>query len=263
MPIDWMRTADYNAMSEVGAQRIAAAVEARLAAGGPMLLGLATGNTMLTLYRRLAEILNAHGTRLDQLHTFNLDEYVGADGRWVPVDHPLSYRAYMEANLFSRFARRLGMNPAHVHFPDPVDPAGFDEQIRALGGLDLQLLGIGFNGHIAFNEPIAAQEISVEAFAALPTRVVDLTPLTIATNARLTAGGDPTCVPRQAVSMGMRPILAAREILLLACFAEQTEPLTRMRRGRPTPELPASYLLDHPRAAVIYAGDKVKLEEER
>jgi glucosamine-6-phosphate deaminase len=259
MPIDWIRTADYDAMSEAAASRIAAAIEQRLAAGRPMLLGLATGNTMLTLYRLLAETLNERGTRLEQLHTFNLDEYVDADGRWVPVDHPLSYRAYMEQNLFSRFDPRLGLTPDHIHFPDPVDPAGFDAEIRRLGGLDLQLLGIGFNGHIAFNEPIAEREITVQAFAALPTRVVDLKPLTIETNARLTAGGDRTKVPRQAVSMGMQPILAAREILLLACFAEQTEPLTRMRHGRPTPELPASYLLDHPRATVIYAGDKVSL----
>ena len=263
MPIDWIRTADYDAMSELAAARIAAAVQRRLAEGRSMLLGLATGNTMLTLYRRLAEILNDHQADLAQLHTFNLDEYVGADGCWVPVDHPLSYRAYMDENLFRRFDRQRRMNPDHIHFPDPVDAAGFDRQIEQLGGLDLQLLGIGFNGHIAFNEPISEREISAAAFAGLPTRVVDLKELTIETNARLTAGGDRTRVPRQAVSMGMRPILAAREILLLACFAEQCEPLERIRRGRPTPELPASFLLDHPRAAIIYAGDKVRLEESR
>ena len=125
------------------------------------------------------------------------------------------------------------MNRDHIHFPDPACPAELDELIERLGGLDLQLLGIGFNGHIAFNEPMSEAEIGVEAFAALPTRVVDLTELTIETNARLTAGGDRTQVPRQAVTMGMRPILAAREILLLACFPEQQEPLSRMH-ARPS-----------------------------
>lgn len=263
MAIQWIRTADYDAMSEAAAARIVAAIERRVAAGGPMRLGLATGNTMLTVYRRMAEMLNARGTDLSGLHTFNLDEYVGRDGRWVPVEHPLSYRAYMEQNLFGRFDRRLGMKPENIHFPDPVDPAGFDARIEQLGGLDLQLLGIGFNGHIAFNEPIAESEITAQAFAALPTRVVDLKELTIETNARLTAGGDRTRVPCQAVSMGMRPILAAREILLLACFGEQVEPLERIRRGRATPELPASFLLTHGNSTVIYAGDKVALEEGR
>ena len=120
---------------------------------------------------------------------------------------------------------------------------------------------IGFNGHIAFNEPIAESVISVEDFAALPTRTVDLAELTIETNARLTAGGDRSQVPRQAVSMGMRPILAAREILLLACFPEQQEPLSRIRHGRATPEIPASYLLDHPQSTIIYTGDQICLGE--
>jgi glucosamine-6-phosphate deaminase len=262
MAIDWIRVNDYAAMSEAGASRIAAAVESRLRQGRPMLLGLATGNTMLVLYQRLAEILNQRGVDLAQLHTFNLDEYVGADGRWVAADHPVSYHAYMDKNLFSRLDPKLGMNPDHIHFPDPQQPAAIDDLIRRMGGLDLQLLGIGFNGHIAFNEPMSEAEIGVAAFAALPTRVIDLTELTIETNARLTAGGDRSRVPRQAVSLGMAPILAAREVLLLACFPEQQAPLRRIRQGRPTPELPASYLLDHPQAAILYTGDVICLEEE-
>jgi len=261
VPLQWIRVDDYESMSAAGAARIAASLEPGLRAGRPVLLGLATGNTMLVLYRRLAELLSRRGLSLSQLHTFNLDEYVGADGRWVPEDHPLSYRAYMENNLFARLDPALGLNPDHIHFPDPANPAAVDDLIRQLGGLDLQLLGIGFNGHIAFNEPMAEAEIGVEAFAALPTRVIDLTELTIETNSRLTAGGDRTKVPRQAVTLGMKPILEAREILLLACFPEQQEPLGKMLRGRPTPELPASYLLNHPHSTIIYTGDTICLEE--
>lgn len=255
MTLQWVRTKDYEAMSSDGATRIVAALEKGVAEHRPVLLGLATGNTMISLYEKLADTLNRRNIDLSQLHTFNLDEYVGNDGRWVPADHPLSYHAYMEKHLFSRFDPKLRMNRDHIHFPDPVNPIGFDNLIRDLGGLDFQLLGIGFNGHIAFNEPMSKKDISTEAFAALPTRVIHLTELTIATNAELTAGGDRTKVPQRAVTMGMEAILAAREILLLACFPEQREPLEKMRRGEITPQLPASYLLRHSHATIVSAGD--------
>jgi glucosamine-6-phosphate deaminase len=263
MSLAWIQATDYEAMSRQGAARIAAAVEQGLRLGRPVLLGLATGNTMLRLYEELARLLNQCKVNLSHLHTFNLDEYIGSDGQWVPADHALSYHAYMEQNLFRRFDPRLGFQREHVHFPDPANPAAFDALIQDMGGLDLQLLGIGFNGHIAFNEPQSESEISVDAFAALPTRVIDLTELTIDTNARLTTGGDRSQVPRRAITMGMKPILAAGEILLLACFAEQQLPLERIKQGRPTPEIPASYLIDHPRATIIYTGDKIRLEEGR
>ena len=220
MQLQWIRVGNYEAMSSAAAARIAAAIEGRLRAHQPALVGLATGNTMLQVYVRLAAMINQLGLPLARLHTFNLDEYVGADGRAVPIDHPLSYRAYMQENFFSRLDPRLGMNPAHMHFPDPTSPAAFDALFNQ-GGLDIQLLGIGFNGHIAFNEPIAETEISVEAFAALPTRVVNLTELTIQTNARLTAGGDRAKVLHQAVSMGMKPILGLFPRAARAAVADQ------------------------------------------
>ena len=261
MSLQWTQVDDYEAMSAAGAARIAAVLEPGLRQGRPVLLGLATGNTMLVLYERLAERLNQRAASLAQLHTFNLDEYVGADGRWVADDHPLSYRAYMEQNFFRRLDPKLGLQSDHVHFPDPACPAETDDLIERLGGLDVQLLGIGFNGHIAFNEPMPEAEISTEAFAALPTRVIDLTELTLDTNARLTAAGDRSQVPRQAVTLGMKPILDAKEILLLACFAEQRQPLLRIQSGPVTPELPASYLINHPNSTIIYAGDTVCPEE--
>ena len=124
-------------------------------------------------------------------------------------------------------------------------------EFEAAGGLDLQLLGIGFNGHIAFNEPMQETEISVEAFGALPTRVLPLSNETIVQNTAVTAGGDSSLVPRYAATMGMAPILAAKKCLLLACFEEQTAPLKAIiERGRPTPFLPASYLWEHPVSSI-------------
>ena len=128
-------------MSRRGAARIAAAVEQGLHEGRPVLLGWLPAIRCLRLYEELAESLNHRKVDLSQLHTFNLDEYGGSDGKWVPADHPLSYHAYMEQNLFRRFDPRLGLKRENIHFPDPVNPAAFDALIHDMGGLDLQLLG--------------------------------------------------------------------------------------------------------------------------
>jgi glucosamine-6-phosphate deaminase len=259
--MDWRGVENYDQMSEWGADAIFQAMASRLAEGKRFNLGLATGNTMIGLYRLLAEKLNRERIDLRHLHTYNLDEYVGPDGRSVPADHPLSYRGYMHQNLFSALDAALGFAESQAHFPDPVDPAAFDRELEAAGGLDFQLLGIGFNGHIAFNEPIPESEISAADFAALPSRTVALKELTIQTNSRLTAGDDDALVPRQAATMGMRQILAAKEILLLACFPEQVTPLGQMLADlRPTPELPASYLVDHPDATIVYTRDVISLD---
>lgn len=261
MTLQWVRVDDYPAMCREAAGRMAAVIERAARAGRSTLLGLATGNTMIGVYEQLAARLNESGCDLSRLHTFNLDEYVGNDGRQVPGDHPLSYRAYMQRQFFDLLDPKLGMNPEHVHFPDPENPQAYDHSIDRMGGLDFQLLGLGFNGHIAFNEPMPETDISAEAFAELPTRVIDLNELTIDTNARLTAGGDRNQVPRRAVTMGMKPLLAAREVLLLACFPEQKKPLERIRQGTITPSLPGSYLLGHRNATILYAQDLVNLEE--
>lgn len=254
----WTSVKDYSAMSLYGAKIIYHAVAAAAKAGKRFNLGLATGNTMLELYPALAKMFNDSKTDLSRLHTYNLDEYV-IDGKPVPHSHPLSYSAYMRENLFRHIDPVCGLTENQIHFPDPVDPAGFDAELTRGGGLDLQLLGIGFNGHIAFNEPQSEKEISAADFAALPTRIVALKSMTIATNSRLTAGNDDSLVPRHAVSVGMKPIIAAKKLLLLACFPEQAEPLTAMKHGRPTPELPASYLLTHRDSEVVYTADQITL----
>ena len=161
---------DYAAMSSVGASILFEEAMRKIAKGERFNLGLATGNTMITLYDELAAKFNAVGADLSLLSTWNLDEY-SLDGRAaVPHDHPLSYWKYMHERLFSKFDPARGFREENAHFPDPAAPDGYDPAIAAAGGLDLQLLGIGFNGHIAFNEPMREDEISVGAFAALPTR---------------------------------------------------------------------------------------------
>ena len=258
----WTTVSDYRHMSEYGADRLFRAVTARLDAGLTCNLGLATGNTMILLYELLADRLNQAGTDLSRLHTFNLDEYVANDRvSPVPPSHPLSYASYMHHNLFSRLSPERHFDEAtQAHFPDPAHPDAFDQTLADAGNLYLQLLGIGFNGHIAFNEPMSPDDISPDDFAQLPTRVIALKELTIQTNARLTADGNLDTVPRYAATMGMRQILAARDILLLACFPEQTDPLSAIRRlDAPTPSLPASFILNHPHSEIAYTTDAIAL----
>ena len=223
-------------MSAIGASILFDEAMRKIAKGERYNLGLATGNTMIELYAQLAAKFNAARADLSLLSTWNLDEM-----------------------LFSKFDPALGFREENAHFPDPASPETYDPAIAASGGLDLQLLGIGFNGHIAFNEPMREDEISVGAFAALPTRVLPLSQETIEQNTKVTAGGDAALVPRYAATMGMAPILAAKKCLLLACFAEQTAPLNAIiaRNGEPTPFLPASYLWRHPDFRLIYTADKV------
>ncbi len=248
-------------MSVAGADIIYNAVVSALKQGRHFNLGLATGNTMIELYRILAERLNADGIDLSGLQTWNLDEYASDSSHAVPHDHPLSYWKYMHENLFNRFATERNFADWQAHFPDPADPEKFDRELAASGGLDLQLLGIGFNGHIAFNEPMMESEISAADYGALPTRVLPLAEATIAQNTRLTAGGDSSLMPRYAATMGMKQILMSRQELLLACFTEQQAPLSCMiKGGRATPELPASYLLEHPDFTLIYTADKIDLD---
>ena len=253
---------DYAAMSSVGASIIYDAVMAKISKGERFNLGLATGNTMIQLYDELAAKLNVAKADLSLLSTWNLDEYALDGSTPVAHDHPLSYWKYMHEMLFSKFDPARGFKEENAHFPDPSNPAVYDPAIAAAGGLDLQLLGIGFNGHIAFNEPMREDEISVDAFGALPTRVLPLSKETIDQNTRLTAGGDESLMPRYAATMGMAPILAAKQCLLLACFAEQQAPLRAIfaRDGAPTPFLPASYLWRHPDYRLIYTTDKIKLK---
>ena len=255
------KVVDYHAMSVAGADIIYAKVTTALSAGKAFNLGLATGNTMIELYAILAERFNRDGIDLSRLQTWNLDEYAADEAHAVPHEHPLSYFRYMNEKLFSKFAPERNFKAAQAHFPDPADPGKFDRELEAAGGLDLQLLGIGFNGHIAFNEPEKECDISVADFGALPTRVLPLTQETIEQNTKVTANGDSSLVPRFAATMGMKPILKAKQELLLACFAEQQAPLSAMLEGkRATPELPASYLLAHEDFTLIYTADKIDLE---
>jgi glucosamine-6-phosphate deaminase len=164
--------------------------------------------------------------------TFNLDEYVG-----LSPDHDQSYRYFMDANLFNK----VNIRKKNTHLPDGMATdldamcAAYEKAIKRAGGVDLQLLGIGGNGHIGFNEPGSPRNSR--------TRVVDLTPETIRDNSRFFK--DESEVPRKAVSMGVATVLEAKEVVLIADGDHKAQAVARSVEGKMTPDVPASFLQEH------------------
>ena len=197
--------------AEAAADLVAQILAADLRANPHLVLGLATGRTMEAVYRRLVQ-MHRQEDELDfsLCRTFNLDEYVGLDGK-----DPRSYRYYMDDHLF----RQVNIDPRNTYLPNgtacDLDGEGrrYEEQITRVGGIDLQLLGIGRTGHIGFNEPLSAFKSR--------TRVKALSPVTLEQNAQFFGGVDK--VPRRALTMGIGTILDSRRCVLLAVGEEKAE----------------------------------------
>jgi len=217
----------------------AALVEAMLRVKPQAVFGFATGGTPRALYRRLAERQRAGEVSFSRSTSFNLDEYLG-----LPPDSPQSYRAYMRREFFDR----VDIDPAATHLPecapgeDPqrVGPR-YEAMIREAGGIDLQILGIGHNGHIGFNEPSSS--------LASRTRVKTLTPRTLEANSRLF--DDNEIQPRLAITMGIATIMEARRILLLATGEAKAAAVAGLVEGPVTAMCPASALQLHERVTVL------------
>ena len=198
-----------------------------------LVLGLPTGRTPIGFYRELVRRIRTGRVDVTRMTTFNLDEFLG-----VGPAQSGSYRAYMERHLF----QPLGLSPAQVHFLDgsAADPGQecerYERAIAALGGLDVQILGIGGNGHIGFNEP--------GEWLMVRTHRVALRPETRRANAGL-FDGDADRVPREALSMGVGTILGARKLVLLATGSEKARAVERMVRGPLTTLVPASFFQLH------------------
>lgn len=225
---------DYDDLSKQAARLMADEVKNR----PDTVLGLATGGTPVGMYRELIALHQKEGIDFSRATSFNLDEYVGLSGR-----HPQSYRAYMDENLFDHI--NIPRDKTNVPRGDVADLGAecerYEQAISAAGGIDIQVLGIGNNGHIGFNEPGSAKNTT--------TRVVQLTESTIEANARYFDTIEE--VPTQAVSMGIRTILSAKKIILLASGRAKAEAVQRMLEGEMTPDVPASLLQQHPDVTVI------------
>ena len=226
---------DHNAATLLAAKIIAH----RLRKKPHALLGLATGRTMTELYDHLVAMHHKEKLDFSLCRTVNLDEFIG-----IAPEDPSSYRYYMNSRLFSR----VNIDIRNTHLPNGMasdleaEAENYERTIKEMGGIDLQLLGIGADGHIGFNEPLSALHSR--------TRDKTLTPGTAEQNAYL-YGDDPQRVPKRAFTMGVGTILEAREILLVATGESKAEILARAMEGPITGMISASALQLHANYKVI------------
>lgn len=228
------KTKDYEAMSKKAASIIAAQVIAK----PDCVLGLATGSTPIGAYKKLVEWYENGDLDFSEVTTVNLDEYKG-----LPKENDQSYYYFMNDNLFNH----VNINKERTFLPDGTEPDSekackkYEEIVRSVGGADLQLLGMGHNGHIGFNEPDSHFEKE--------THCVDLAESTIQANKRFFASE--ADVPRQAYTMGIGTIMSAKKILIVISGEEKAETVKKAFFGPVTPEVPASILQLHPDVVVV------------
>jgi len=209
-------------------------------------LGLATGSTPVGVYRQLVEWYRKGDLDFSKVHTVNLDEYCG-----ISPDQEQSYRNYMDKNLF----KDVNIPRENTHLPDSlaadldIECARYDQLISDLGGIDLQLLGIGHNGHIGFNEP-------GQAYGKMTHRI-RLNPLTIEANARFFT--DASQVPQYALTMGIKAIMQAKKLLMVVNGEDKAEILYQALNGPVTPSVPASIIQLHPDVTLV--ADKAALRK--
>lgn len=206
-------------------------------------LGLATGGTMTEVYKYLVELLEKNQLDVSHVETFNLDEYVG-----LKAEHPQSYHYYMNEVLFNQYPN---FNKENIHIPNGYSSQLEDEAelynqlLNDRGPVDIQILGIGENGHIGFNEP--GTDLHSE------THIVDLTESTIRANSRYFESESD--VPQQAVSMGLASILKAKRIILLAFGEKKKEAIHQLMNNQVTKDIPSTILHAHPNVEV-YVDDE-------
>ena len=228
-------------MGKAAADEFEAVIHAKPAC----VIGLATGSTPLPLYRELIAREQAGLIDFSRVRSANLDEYKG-----LAPDHPQSYRRFMQENLFDH----ISIKPENTIVPDglaadiPAMCEAYERKIEDWGGVDIQLLGIGHDGHIGFNEPGEAFE--------LETHCVNLTAETIEANKRF-FDGNVDLVPKQAYTMGIKTIMQARKVLMVANGAGKAEIIKKAFFGPVTPEVPASILQMHPDFTLV--GDEEAL----
>ena len=233
---------DYKDMS----RKAANIVSAHVILNPSCVLGLATGSTPIGMYKQLIDWYNKGDLDFSQVKSVNLDEYVG-----LAPTHDQSYRYFMQHNLFDH----VNIDPANTNVPNGLasDPEAecerYNQVIRSMGGIDVQVLGMGHNGHIGFNEPGQAFE--------LETHVVNLTDRTIEANARFFASKDE--VPKRAITMGIKSIMQARQILVVVSGEDKADIVQKAFFGPVVPQVPASILQMHPN--VVLCGDKAALSK--
>ena len=223
---------DYEEMSRIAADMVARQLEEK----PDSVFGFATGSTPLGLYAEMIKDFRAGKTDYSQARSFNLDEYYP-----IAKSHPQSYNYFMNDNLFSK----INLSATRLPNGEADDPhsecACYDAEIEAAGGIDLQILGIGLNGHVGFNEPAKSYSMS--------TYLVELTGSTLEANSRFFTGGE--AQPASALTMGFGAIFGAKRIILLISGANKSQIAKRLFEGMIHADVPACLLLLHPNVTVL------------
>lgn len=237
-----MVTKNYEEMSKVAAKEMAEDIKKN----PEIVLGLATGGTPVGMYKELIRMYNEGELDFSKVTSINLDEYVGLGG-----DHDQSYRYFMNTNLFNH----INIDKNNTFVPNGLaenieeECLNYDKRIQDMGGIDLQLLGLGANGHIGFNEPGEALSVG--------THLTKLKESTIQANARFFTSIDD--VPREAITMGLGGIMKAKKIMVIASGEGKSEVVKAMMSGKITTEIPATMLQMHRDVLLIVDEEAAKL----
>ena len=209
-------------------------------------------------YPILVDICNQERISWRNTFTFNMDEYCDWQGRWIPFEHPLSFRGSMHRLLFDRLDPDLRIPADHIHFPDPLKLDLISQEIQAVGGIDTCYGGVGYHGHIAFNEPPISRwhQVSVSEFKNSLTRSLPLAPDSIVMNSIRNSGGNSRNFPPMGVTLGMADILAARRIRIFCPGGMWQRHALRMALfANPCVEYPVTLLQDH-KDYILYVDEE-------
>jgi glucosamine-6-phosphate deaminase len=242
---------DIPALLDDFARSIADEIRARNAGGEPARLILPVGP--VAHYRTLLEITHRERISWKNVYTFNMDEFLDWQGRPLPLDHPLSFEGFMRREVFEKIDQELRIPPEHCYFPHPFRIDEIGEKIREMGGIDCCYGGVGYHGHVAFNEPPLSRwrRIPVEELRQSSTRVLELGDDSIVVQSIGSAGGNSAAIPPMAVTLGMRDILASRKIRLYCAAGERHRMIFRIAvAGEVSSDYPVTLVQGHPDAEV-------------
>jgi glucosamine-6-phosphate deaminase len=234
------------------ARSIADEIKTNNAIGKPTRLILPVGP--VAQYPVLVDITNREHISWKNVHTFNMDEYCDWQGRAVPVDHPLSFEGHMRTALFDRLDPDLRIPPNQIHFPDPLNLDAISRAILEVGGIDTCYGGIGFHGHVAFNEPPISRwyKVTPEEFRNSKTRILQLAPETVVMNCSRAAGGNTAALPPMAVTLGMKDIWESHKIRLYCQGGSWQRTIFRVALfENPDVDYPVTLLQGHPAYEII------------
>jgi len=250
---------DLDALYDHFARSIAAEMAGRSAAGQPTRLILPVGP--VDHYPRLVDICNRERISWRTVHVFHMDDYLDWQGRPLPLDHPLSFEGYMRRTVYDRLAPTLRPPHDQVLFPNPRHLDQISQRIAEVGGIDTCYGGIGYHGHLAFNEPPISRwyKLTPAEFRASLTRIVALAPETIVMNSIRATGGNPAALPPMAVTLGMADLLAARRLRLYCQGGAWQRTVLRIALlGDEDVDYPATLAQGHPDYAIVTTHDTAR-----